>query len=299
MAAREGRSALPHVRPVCAALGVEVHGTDLRQELDPATVAGLRHLFDTRHLLLFRGQQLDAEDQLRFCRLLRPVADPVAWVSNVEEGFHPEGELMWHSDYAFTPHPMLGLSLYAVELGDGAAPTRFASNVHALDAAGPELRRRLQGLRVVHVIDSVTGRDNVRTRLDDVGGEDAPHDMYPRFARSALWAHPVTGVDLLFVLEQQASHIEGWSCADSDDVLDACFAHLYAPENVYEHDWEVGDFVVWDNLAVQHGRRANPRTVRRSLRRVAMHHVTTAELIAGTGFDPARRAVWKGPTAGR
>ena len=75
----------------------------------------------------------------------------------------------------------------------------------------------------------------------------------------------------------------------SDELLDAVFAHLYQPANVYEHNWRIGDFVVWDNLALQHGRRSNPNTVRRSLRRVAMNEVTTGELIAGTGFDPAWR----------
>jgi alpha-ketoglutarate-dependent taurine dioxygenase len=139
------------------------------------------------------------------------------------------------------------------------------------------------------MIDTIHDRDNIRTRLDDVGGETAPVDIYPRATRPAVWTHPLTGAGLLFVLEQQASHFEGWSCSESDALLDALFAHLYAPANVYEHHWQVGDFVVWDNLVLQHGRRGNPKTVRRSLRRVAMNEVTTADLIAGTGFDPAWR----------
>jgi alpha-ketoglutarate-dependent taurine dioxygenase len=73
-------------------------------------------------------------------------------------------------------------------------------------------------------------------------------------------------------------------------LLDAAFETLYDEANVYAHEWRVGDFVVWDNLALQHGRRANPNTVRRSLRRVAMNTVTTEELISGTGFDPAVRS---------
>ena len=184
---------------------------------------------------------------------------------------------------------MLGLSLYAIELTDGAAPTLFASNARACERMPGELRRRLEGLDVVHMIDSVNGRDNIRTRINEVGGLDAPRDLYPRFARPAIWAHPVTGVPLLFVLQQQASHFDGWSCEDSDDLLDAAFAILYDSTNVYEHHWRVGDFIVWDNLALQHGRPANPNAVRRSLRRVAMNVVTTEALIAGTGFDPARR----------
>jgi len=277
------------VVPLSDALGVEVRGLSLTEPLEARAIAALRELFDAYHLLLFREQDLAADDQLRVCGHLRPVVDPVAWISNVEAGFHPEGELLYHCDYAFTPNPMLGLSLYAIELTDGAAPTLFASNARACERMPGELRRRLEGLDVVHMIDSVNGRDNIRTRINEVGGLDAPRDLYPRFARPAIWAHPVTGVPLLFVLQQQASHFEGWSCEDSDDLLDAAFAVLYDPTNVYEHHWRVGDFIVWDNLALQHGRPANPNAVRRSLRRVAMNVVTTEALIAGTGFDPARR----------
>lgn len=272
------------------ALGVEIRGLDLREAIAAEDVECLRGLFDEAGLLLFRGQQLSEADQLRVCALFRPVVEPVAWISNVEPGFHPEGELAWHCDYAFTPHPMLGLSLYAIEIAPGAAPTEFANNARACAALPAAVREQLEGLRVVHLIDSIDGRDNVRTRIEEIGGEAASPALYPRHARPAIWRHPVTGVPLLFVLGQQASHFEGWSCGASDALLDEAFRVLYDPSNVHRHAWQVGDFVVWDNLLIQHGRRANPNTVRRSLRRVAMNTVTTAELIAGTGFDPAVRA---------
>jgi taurine dioxygenase len=272
------------------AVGVEIRGLDLRDAITEEDRERLRRLFDERGLLLFRDQTLDAADQLRVCAWFRPVVEPEAWISNVEPGFHPEGVLEWHCDYAFTPHPMLGLSLYAMELAPGAAPTDFANNARALAALDPAIRSQLEGLRVVHVIDSVNGRDNVRIRLEDVGGDAASPVQFPRHARPAVWTHPVTGASLLFVLGQQASHFEGMSARESDPLLDAAFACLYAPSNVYRHDWRIGDFVVWDNLTIQHGRRANPNTVRRSLRRVAMNTVTTLELTADTGFAAAVRA---------
>lgn len=276
-------------RALHPALGVEVEGLDLRAPLPVEDVERLRALFDERGLLLFRDQQISDEDQLRVCAWFRPVVEPTAWISNVEPGFHPEGELLWHCDYAFTPHPMLGLSLYAIELAEGAAPTQFANNARPLASLPREVRERLEGLRVVHAIDSVSGRDNVRTRLEEVGGEAASKVFYPRFARPAIWRHPVTGVPLLFVLGQQASHFEGFTAAESDALLEAAFRVLYDASNVYVHDWRLGDLVVWDNLLIQHGRRANPNRVRRSLRRVAMNTVTTAELIERTGFNPAMR----------
>lgn len=281
------------VTPLSDALGVEVHGVELSQPIDHDTAVTLRRLFDEHHLLLFRAQEISGDDQVALCRCLRPVIDPVAWISNVEAGFHPEGELLFHSDYAFTPHPMLGLSLYAVEISAGAAPTNYASNVRALRQLPASLRARLDGLRVVHMIDSVNGRENVRTRLCDVGS-DAPEHLYPRVARPVVWQHPVTGVDVLFVMQQQASHIEGWGTEENEALFAELFAHLYRPDNVYTHEWEPGDLVVWDNIALQHGRRANPNAVRRSLRRVTMGEVTTADLIRGSGFDPEVRATLRG-----
>ena len=286
------------VSPLSPAFGVEVHGVNLDRGLDADEAATLLRLFDEHSLLIFRDQDISANDQVDVCRALRPVVEPHAWVSNVEPGFHPEGELLCHSDFAFTPSPMLGLSLYAIEIADGAAPTKFASNARAARRLPDSLRARVQGLEVVHLIDSVNGRDNVRTRACDVGGDEAPADLFPRFARPVIWKHPVTGVELLFVLEQQASHFVGWSCEASDELLDALFAVVYEPTNVYEHEWRVGDLAVWDNLALQHGRRANPNTVRRSLRRVTMNTVTTADLIAGSGFDPVRRQSLRAQTRG-
>jgi alpha-ketoglutarate-dependent taurine dioxygenase len=175
-------------------------------------------------------------------------------------------------------------------LAPGAAPTNFVSNVRAYETLPEDLRARLEGLDIVHLIDSVGPRQNRRTRLDDIGGPDASRFDYPRSVRPALWTHPLLGMPLLFVLEQQASHFAGMTGAESDPLIREVFAHLYRPEHSYEHAWNLNDFIVWDNLALQHGRRANPNTVRRSLRRVAMNTKTTAELNAGTGFDPARRA---------
>jgi taurine dioxygenase len=277
-------------RPLSDALGVEVLDIDLRSPVSGHDAQELRALFDEHGLLLFRSHERSEADQIRACALLRPVVEPVGWISNVRAGFHPEVELLWHSDFAFTPHPMLGLSLFAMELAPGAVPTRFANNGRAYDQLAPAQRERLLSLRLVHAVDSTGGRDDMRVRLDDFGGVDAPPADLPRCARPVLWPHPVTGRMLLFALAQQASHFEGWSCDDSDPVLEELFAVLYDDANVYEHQWEVGDFVVWDNLLLQHGRRSNPDTVARSLRRVVMNTVTTAEIIAGTGFDPEVRA---------
>jgi taurine dioxygenase len=274
--------------PLNSALGVEVLGADLSAPLADEDVEQLRRLYDRHHLLLFRGQALSAEDQLRVCRHVGTVLDPPTLVSNVEPGgFHPDFELVFHSDYAFLPRPLQGISLHALEIAPDAVPTAFVSNVYGERTLPAELRARLDGVEVTLLANTVAGREDIVCRRTPVP-DDAPPDAYPSTTRPAIWPHPRTGERLLFVNEQHGWRFVGRSRAESDDLFDEVFAHLYRPEATYEHHWVAGDLIIWDNLALQHGRRANPNIVVRSLRRVVLNDVTNDQMVAGTVFEPAR-----------
>jgi hypothetical protein len=57
------------------------------------------------------------------------------------------------------------------------------------------------------------------------------------------------------------------------------FAVLYDQSNCYEHDWAVGDVVLWDNVGLYHGRAGFPATAARTLQRVTIGAYTPSELI--------------------
>ena len=59
---------------------------------------------------------------------------------------------------------------------------------------------------------------------------------------------------MLYVSQQMTREIVELPAEESEEVLQALFAHLYDPAVVYEHHWRTGDLVVFDNLAVQHAR---------------------------------------------
>ena len=63
------------VRRLSAALGAEIIGIDLRQPLDAATVAALRRTWLENQVLLFRGQEFGAAEQIRFSEYFGPVDD--------------------------------------------------------------------------------------------------------------------------------------------------------------------------------------------------------------------------------
>ena len=54
---------------------------------------------------------------------------------------------------------------------------------------------------------------------------------------------------------------------------------LYDQSNCYEHNWAVGDVVLWDNVALHHGRPGFPATAARTLQRVTIGAYTPSELI--------------------
>lgn len=260
---------------------------DVRDPLDAPQQRELQEVFVARHLLLFPDQDISFEDQVRVVGYLGPVLPGgPEWVSNVREnGLVPEGALLFHSDFIFTAEPSLGLCLYATEVPPGGSPTSFADAVRAARLLPPELRAGVLGRKALNVFDLSDQRGDVRFREAALGPETP---LSPRYAHPVLMRHPTTGQELLSVNEMQTDRIVGMGGQESEETLEALWSVLYGPENTYSHRWRVGDLVIWDNIAVQHGRPAPPRDVPRTMRRVTMAEHSVFDLVPG--FAEARAA---------
>jgi len=79
--------------------------------------------------------------------------------------------------------------------------------------------------------------------------------------------HPKTGRRSLYVNRLMSAAIEGLERAESDDILDRLFEIVEEPAIVYEHVWQPGDLLMWDNICSVHARTDFPREERRLLRR--------------------------------
>lgn len=245
-------------------VGVVTEG-DLRDPLDAAGQQRLRELLHRHALLLFRGQRLSHEQQIRvlgYCGPVLHAPDGVGYIStNPSKGGLGTGELAFHSDLSFTPSPFHAISLHAIDVVDDGSSTRFASGMRAYAKLPEALRRRLANLRVLNAmpVDMATDRLN----------ENVPPDM-PQHWRPAVLPHPVTGTPILYVNQQHSARVEGLSPEDSAALLAELFASLYAPDNVYEHRWHNGDLLIWDNLSLQHARGDLQNSGQRTLQRVVV-----------------------------
>jgi taurine dioxygenase len=259
-------------------IGARVLGVDLRDELSPEVQQQLRDLFAARRLLVFPDQEITVDDQVRAVGVLGPVMDEFgdgtrnSLVSNIDaDAFLTITErLMFHSDRTFTPHPLLGLSLYAMELSSTVTPTHYVDLAAAFRRLAPDTRALLVTRVATHMADFREVRypdvRPLRKRLPD----DLPLTSFPRQLHPIVLTHPATFDPVLMVSELMTVWIDDMDRSQSEQLLDEVFATLYDPEFRYVHHWQPNDLVIWDNLALQHGRDPLDPAERRRLRRVAM-----------------------------
>src|SRR5262249_14123097 len=79
--------------------------------------------------------------------------------------------------------------------------------------------------------------------------------------------NPDSGRRALYVAAQNTMWIEGVDRAESERILARMFECTEDPANTYEHVWQVGDLLMWDNLACLHARTDWPAGQTRTLRR--------------------------------
>jgi taurine dioxygenase len=243
-------------------LATEISGFD-PIAFDQATLDELRRLRDDRSVLVIRGIDLEPGDQSRIVELIYDrsltVDDPdVGYrdakfqsVSNrLPDGGAPYGRLLFHSDMMWSTIADQVPSLYAVEVEQPSVPTLFASTTHAWDTLPDDVKARVAGLHARHE----SGRQG---RGDEEYADELlqPHwDKLRDTVTLVANPHPRTGKIMLSVCEQQTREIVELPEAESNALLDRLFAHLYQPDQCYSHQWQAGDFVIWDNQGAQHGR---------------------------------------------
>ena len=265
------------VTPLSEALGAEITGVDLSQELNPDDFEAVNRAWLRHKVIVIPGQDLAEDDQMRFARLfgeLQAVRSATHLIGENQVVMHvanrpvdgkpgilPKGEMQFHVDQCYYECPCRSTLLYALEVPSEGGNTLFLNTAMAYAALPAGEQTRLDGWRVLNVYD-YGGNPTVKG--------DAVDGSAPRFVHPLVIEHPVTGERLLFANRLMSVRIEGLDGDESRRMLDRLFDHAEQSRFIYEHAWKAGDLVMWDNLAVMHARRNFDPAQRRVLRRIAV-----------------------------
>ena len=155
---------------------------------------------------------------------------------------------LWHTDMSFHSNRATYSLLSAVLLPfDGGPKTEFTDMRAAYDALSQKMKNLLTGLVAEHSYwySRVEGGGPTPTTEELSSRPPAQHSLvHERGGRKALY------------LASHASHIVGWSLDESRELLDELMTFATQKQFIYEHSWQTGDVVIWDNLATMH--RARP-----------------------------------------
>jgi alpha-ketoglutarate-dependent taurine dioxygenase len=234
-------------------IGAEIRadGADL---LSGAHSEQIRDVLGQRGFVLFRRVNLDDRQQVAFARSLGEVVEQgedniykVTLDKRVTKtAEYLLGTFLWHIDGTTDEIPSRASVLSARRLSESGGQTEWANTYAAYEDLPEEEKDAVEGLRVVHSAETIerAARPDV-THADIADWQTRPVRCHP-----LVWTHASGRRSL--VLGATASHVEGMEPEESRTLLHRLQEWATQPEFVYQHEWQVGDLVIWDNTGTMH-----------------------------------------------
>ncbi len=265
------------IKKISGALGAEITGIDLNQELSANLISDIRSAFLEHQVIFLRNQDIGPEQFLRFAKMMgKPIEYPfvkglpnfptIIEVKKLEHEVLNFGGI-WHSDTTYLEMPPMGSMLLAKEIPPYGGDTLFANQYLAWESLSSTMKRCLEGLIG---ISSSAKADVSKTREDRIKSDakDSANSEY-RAEHPIVRTHPETGRKALYVNVAHTTGIVGMSEGESKSILEFLFNHQIKPELTCRFVWQPNSLAFWDNRCTQH----NPVNDYHGFRRV-MHRIT-------------------------
>lgn len=254
-------------RPLAATFGAELSGLRIAGDVGEAEFAAFLDALHRRHVLLIRDVPNDPAAQVAFSRRMGPLElhshaaathprhPEIFCVGNYEaEGIKAnfaKGVEQWHADSSFRETPSAASLFYGAICPPEGGETWFLDAATAYAELDPAMQARIEGLRAVHDLYTLSVWNSRHTPGRATLSEEARR-RFPPVSQPLVRTHPVTGMKSLFLCPAVISHIEGMDAEEGRALIEALMQHASQERYVYRHQWQQGDLVVWDNRSTLH-----------------------------------------------
>lgn len=190
----------------------------------------------------------------------------------------------WHIDGLFEDGaPPRATMLSARRLSATGGQTEFCNTYAAYDDLDPSKRDHLDRLRVVHSLEASNRATNPDPTPQEAQAWRRAEQARERAGRIGVKEHPLvwrhaSGRRSL-VLGMSVDHVSDVSEEASRELIGELSAHATRAENVYRHEWEVGDVLLWDNCGVMHRAVPYPADSGRMMHRTVLAGTETIEAV--------------------
>jgi taurine dioxygenase len=254
-------------------LGARIEGLDLSRPLEDGDVESIIQALGRHGVVCFPRQNLTARQQKDFAARFgeleinvasgayqEPGIPEVMILSNIVKEGKPIGLADagqdWHTDMSYSKTIAFANVLYALQVprrnGKALGDTEFSSMHAAYDGLPDDLKRRLDGMTVLHDFDRFwekmrREKGSTRPPLTEAQRNAKPPVSHPIFLE-----HPITRRKVLYANPGYSMRINELPQRQSDEILEFLFAHQLKPQYRYRHQWSEGDVLMWENFGTIH-----------------------------------------------
>ncbi len=257
-------------------LGATIEGLDLAKPLSQEEFDAVLRALGRHGVVRFPRQKLTgrqlADFSARFGELEINVANAyqepgipeVMILSNIVENGKPVGLADagqdWHTDMSYSRMIAFANVLYGIKIpkrnGQPLGATEF-SNMHAAyDGLPADLKRRLEGMTVLHDFnkfwEGMRRKGSKRPALTEAQRKAKPPVSHPIFL-----THPITKRKVLYANPGYSIRINELPEKESGETLEFLFRHQLKPEYRYAFHWTEGDVLMWEDIGTVHNAAAD------------------------------------------
>lgn len=232
----------------------------------------IRDLLEQRGVVIFRGLNLNDDEQLALSKTLGeviPQGEKGLYKITLEESAHDTVDLLhgtfcWHIDGTCDDVPTRASILNPRKLSETGGQTEFANTYAAYEDLPESDKKAIDKLRVVHMQETLQ-RHVFPNPTDEqvVRWRSRPTKTHP-----LVWTHRSGRKSL--VLGMTATSIEGMPYTEGLSLINRLQAWASQPKYVYSHAWQMGDLLIWDNTGVMHRVQRYPVDSGRLLQRTTL-----------------------------
>ena len=242
-------------REISPLIGTEIRA-DKQVLLSGEHAATIRGLLEERGVLVFPRIDFTNDEQVAFTETLGTLATEmrgeqvynVTLDKTVNKGAdYLKGSLYWHLDGTMNEVPILASLLSSKVLpSNGGGDTEFCNTYAAYDDLTDEDKQAYEQLRVMHstwttlLYYEPEPELRMLQQMMAIGERELPLVWKHRSGRKSL------------VLGCTAGHVVGMDRAKSIELLVRLREWATQPQFVYQHHWQLGDLLIWDNTGVMH-----------------------------------------------
>jgi len=249
-------------------LGGEIYGLDLSKPIDAEMKEAIYNALLQYHVLVFRNQMLTREQQGQFAENYGELESHVGRLRNGKRysvinditNIQPDGKKIpklvnrgpnhWHTDKSYHEIPSAITMLHGKQVPSKGGETLFTNMRLAYEALSSDMKARVDGLKVVHSWEA--NRKNV----GETPATEAQKRERPPVTHPLIRTHPDTGTKALYI----GTHIDkivDMSRENSDALVEELMEHSIQSQFRYDHTWQQGDLVMWDNRSLMHRGNTN------------------------------------------